>query len=66
MDPVSLASALVAAQTGQIQMAVAVKMMKMNADNQAAVVQLLSAGQANVDKLADVAAGIGTSLDVSA
>lgn len=40
-------------------------MMRMNADNTQSVVQLLEAGQANIDRLANVAAGIGGNLDVS-
>jgi len=63
MDPADLAAAIVAARAGQPQLAVAVKMMRMNADN-AQSVQLLEAGQANIDRLANVAAGIGGNLDV--
>jgi len=66
MDPSDLASAFVAARAGQTQLAVAAKMLRMNAESAQAVVQLLEAGQANIDKLANVAAGIGGNLDVSA
>ena len=65
MDPADLAAAFVAARAGQAQLAVAAKMMRMNADSAQSVVQLLEAGQANIDKLANVAAGIGGNLDVS-
>jgi hypothetical protein len=65
MDPSYLASAFVAARAGQTQLAVAAKMLRMNAESAQAVVQLLEAGQANIDKLANVAAGIGGNLDVS-
>jgi len=65
MDSADLASALVAARAGQVQLAVAAKMMRMNADSAQSVVQLLEAGQANIDRLANVAAGIGGNLDVS-
>jgi len=65
MDPADLAAAFVAARAGQAQLAVAAKMMRMNADSAQSVVQLLEAGQANIDKLASVAAGIGGNLDVS-
>jgi hypothetical protein len=65
MDPSDLASAFVAARAGQTQLAVAAKMLRMNAESAQAVVQLLEAGQANIDKLANVAAGIGGNLDVS-
>ena len=66
MDPTDLVSAFVAARAGQTQLAVAAKMLRMNADNAQSVVQLLQAGQANIDRLANVAAGVGGNLDVSA
>jgi outer membrane protein TolC len=65
MDSADLASAFVAARAGQAQLAVAAKMLRMNAESAQAVVQLLEAGQANIDKLANVAAGVGGNLDVS-
>jgi hypothetical protein len=66
MDPTDLASAFVAASAGQTQLAVAAKMLRMNADSAQSVVKLLEAGQANIDRLANVAAGVGGNLDVSA
>jgi hypothetical protein len=54
------------AQTGMMQLAVAARLMRMNADQGAAVVKLIDAAQQNIDPLANVAAGIGTNLDVSA
>ena len=66
MDSADLASAFVAARAGQTQLAIATKMLRMNADAAQSVVKLLEAGQANIDKLANVAAGIGGNLDVSA
>jgi hypothetical protein len=65
MDSADLASALIAARAGQTQLAVATKMLRMKADADQSVVQLLEAGQANIDKLANVASGIGGNLDVS-
>jgi hypothetical protein len=65
MDPASLVSALVASRTGQVQLAMAGKMLKMNADQAQSVVKLLDAAQGNMDRLANVAAGIGTKLDIS-
>ena len=65
MDPADLASAVVAASAGQTQLAVAAKMLRMNGDADQSVVKLLEAGQANIDKLANVASGIGGNLDVS-
>ncbi len=65
MDSADLASAFVTASAGQTQLAVAAKMLGMNADADQSVVKLLEAGQANIDKLANVASGIGGNLDVS-
>ena len=59
MDPVSIAAALVGAQMGDVQMAVAAKMLRMNADNASAIVQVLDAAQKNLQSLANVAEGVG-------
>ena len=66
MDPTSLITALVGAQTGMVQLGVAARLMRMNADQGAAVVKLIDAAQQNIDPLANVAAGLGTNLDISA
>ena len=65
MDVTSLASAFVSAQTGKMQLAVAAKMMRMNADSQAAVAQLLEAAQQNGAQLAAATSGLGGNLDIS-
>jgi hypothetical protein len=65
MEVASIAAAFIAAQAGQVQTAVAAKMLKMNADSAANVVKLLDAAQQNFSSLANVASGIGTNLDVS-
>jgi hypothetical protein len=66
MDPASLATGLMAAKTGQLQMAMAAKLMKMNTDASKSVVQMLEAGQANLEKLNNLASGVGANLDISA
>ena len=66
MDPTSLITALMGAQTGMVQLAVAARLARMNADQSASVAKLIDAAQQNIDPLANVAAGIGTNLDVSA
>ena len=63
MDVGALATAFAGASTAKLQMAAAAKMMKMDADAQAAVAQLLEAAQDNMKSL--VAAGIGGNLDIS-
>jgi hypothetical protein len=65
MDVGALATALVGTRMGQMQMAIAAKMLRMNAENAAAIVKVIEAAQENMDRLANVAAGIGTNLDVS-
>jgi hypothetical protein len=66
MDVGALASAFAAAKVGQVQLAIAAKMMRMNADSADAMVKVIEAAQANLDRLANVAAGIGTNLDITA
>jgi len=66
MDPASIAAALVASQMGNVQMAVAAKLLRMNADNASAIVQVLDAAQKNLQSLANVAEGVGGNLNISA
>ena len=65
MDPANLASAMIAARVGEVQLAVAAKMMRMNAGMEASVVKLIESAQQSMDPLANVAAGIGANLDIS-
>lgn len=66
MDPASLASAFVGLQAGQTQSALAAKMLKMNAQAEQAVVQMIDAAAQNGQSLANLAPGVGGRLDVSA
>jgi hypothetical protein len=61
-----LLTAIMGAQTGMVQLAVAARLARMNADQGAAVAKLVDAAQQSFDPLANVAAGIGTGLDVTA
>jgi hypothetical protein len=65
MDPVSLATALAGAQMSDAQMAIAAKMLRMNADNAASIVQVLDAAQKNMASLANVTSGVGQNLNIS-
>jgi hypothetical protein len=65
MDPTSLVSAMAGAQMGSVQMSLAAKMIKMNADASGAIAQVLDAAQENISRLANVAAGVGQNLDIS-
>ena len=62
----SLVTAFLGAQTGMMQLAVAADFARMKADQGASVVKLIDAAQQNIAPLANVAANIGTNLDVSA
>ncbi|HTT47346.1 MAG TPA: hypothetical protein VMG39_04995 [Pseudolabrys sp.] len=66
MDPTSLATAMVGAQMSQMQMAIAAKMMRMNADSAASVVQIVDAAQKNMQSLANVATGVGQNVNITA
>ena len=63
MDVSSLAAAMVGAQAGRTQMAMAAKMMKMNADNAASIIQVIEAAQQNLSQLAGT--GLGQNLDIT-
>jgi hypothetical protein len=66
MDVASIASALLAASVGQMQLALAAKLAKMQADNGKSVVQLISAADQNMKQLAAAAQGLGQNVDISA
>jgi len=57
---------MVGAQMSQVQMAIAAKMMRMNAASTASVVQLIDAAQKNMQGLANVAAGVGQNVNITA
>jgi hypothetical protein len=64
MDTATLAASLVAARMGQTQIALAAKMVKMNAEQAASIVQVLEAAQDNMQQLV-AASGLGTAVDIS-
>jgi hypothetical protein len=61
----SLVTAMIGAQTGLTQLAVAGSMLKMNTENAASTVKLIDSAQQNLNSLANVAPGIGTNLNIS-
>jgi hypothetical protein len=66
MDMMSMVSGLLAMQAGSTQMQVAATIVKSNADaEKSAVLTLLGAGGQNAS-LANVAAGVGGNLNISA
>ncbi len=64
---VAIASAAVAANQAQVQMALAAKFAKMNANNAQSVVQLIESANANLQNVVKsaTAPGVGTTLDIS-
>ena len=67
MDMMSMVSGILAAQAGNVQMQVAAAIIKANADaEKSAVLTLLGAAQQSASSLANVGAGIGGNLDVTA
>jgi len=67
MDMTSMVSGLLAAQAGKVQMQIAATLMKSNTDQEkSAVLTLLGAAQQNMSSLANVGAGIGGNLDITA
>lgn len=66
MDTAAIASAFVGAKAAEVQMAFAAKMLKMNADASKSIVQVIEAAQENLNRLANVAAGVGGNVDISA
>ena len=66
MSDVALASGLIAARTAQVQLAVAAKMLRMNAAAERSVVKIIDAAQQNAERLAASASGIGGNLDIRA
>lgn len=65
MDTAALAAAFVGAKTSELQLAAAAKMLRMNAEAAASIVAVIEAAQQNMDRLANVAAGIGGAVDLS-
>jgi len=62
----SLITAFLGAQTGMMQLTVAARLARMDQQDNSSVVQLIDAAQQNFSPLANVAANIGTNIDVSA
>jgi hypothetical protein len=61
----TLATAFIAAKTSEIQLAIAAKMLRMNAHAAASAVKIIDAAQENMDRMIAVATDIGQNLDVS-
>ena len=62
MDPASIASAMVGAQAGQTQTALAADMMKINAQAQSSIAKMIDASA----QQASLPPGVGQNLDIRA
>jgi hypothetical protein len=62
----SLVSAMLGAQAGNAQVALAAKFMRENADAASSIAQVVDAAAQNAKSIANVPAGVGTNLDVTA
>jgi hypothetical protein len=65
MDP-SVISAILGAQAGNTRLDMGVQLVRMNADSERAIVQMISAAAQSANSLANVAAGTGANLDITA
>ena len=65
MDP-SVISAILGAQATNTRLDMGVQLLRMNADSERAIVQMISAAAQSANSLANVAAGTGTNLDITA
>jgi hypothetical protein len=65
MDP-SVISAILGAQAANTRLDMGVQLLRMNADSERAIVQMISAAAQSANSLANVAAGTGTNLDITA
>jgi len=66
MDMMSMVSAMLAAQAGNVQMQVGVAVLKSSADAEKSVLTLLGAAQPSASSLANVGAGIGGMVNIAA
>lgn len=57
---------MVGAQAADTQMSLAAIMLRMNADSAGSVAKLLDSAQQNLQSLANVAAGVGQNVNISA
>ena len=65
MDPALIAAAAISASAGLVQQDIAGKMLAQNIDAERSAVKLIDAAQQSLTSLANVAAGIGTNVNLS-
>ena len=62
----SVVSAILGAQAGNTRLDMATDLVRMNADSDRAIAQMIGAAAQNANSPAGVAAGVGTNLDITA
>lgn len=65
MNPASIASAIVGAQSGLTRLSLGAAVTRMNADRGAAMVKLIDVATANVNSLANAGTGVGRTVNIS-
>ncbi|MEZ5787781.1 MAG: hypothetical protein R3D62_15195 [Xanthobacteraceae bacterium] len=63
MDTDAVAAAAIGAQTAQVQMAAAAKLLRMSAEQDANAAKIIDQAEKSVQTLANVAAGVGQIVD---
>jgi hypothetical protein len=65
MDQVSLAASLISAQMGRVQLEIAGKMLRMQANHDQSIGNMIDAAQQNIDSLSILASNLGGNVDIS-
>jgi hypothetical protein len=65
MDQVSLAASLISAQMGRVQLEIAGKMLRMQANHDQSIGNMIDAAQHNIDSLSILASNLGGNVDIS-
>jgi hypothetical protein len=66
MDPATIAAAMTGAQASSAQMALAAKLLRMNADSAGMIAKIVESAQANLKSLANQANGVGQNVNIVA
>jgi hypothetical protein len=65
MDQVSLAASLISAQMGRVQLEIAGKMLRMQANHDQSIGNMIDAAQHSIDSLSVLASNLGGNVDIS-
>ena len=65
MSSTPVAAAMAGAQVGSARLALATRMVRMNADAQGAIAQVIDAAAQNAQRLAAGSPGVGQNMDIS-